>query len=160
MTRAELIAELESERARLNAVLAGVQPDQVGLPEVSGTWSVKDMAAHLAVWTARLITVLFHAERGGEPPEINRMLDDWDALNDEDYQAHKDRPYDRVMSDFHASHRQLIKRLSAWREDDLLDAGRFPWLRGRSMGEFVRQEAAEHDADHRAQIEAWLNADV
>ena len=47
---------------------------------------------HLALWTARNITVVYQAEQGQKPADIDAMFDHYDALNAEDYEAQKDRP--------------------------------------------------------------------
>ena len=121
-----------------------------------GDWSVKDVLGHLATWTSRAVTLLFNAERQQKPPGIDRVLDDWEALNAEDFAAQQDRPLDRVLADFHGSHRQLLKRLAAWDDGALFDETRHAWLRGQSVADCVREDTADHDAEHRAQIEVWL----
>ena len=156
MNKEALVERLEGERAVLNAELESVTPEQMtAAPD--NEWSVKDILAHLAVWTARMVTLLFSAERGRTPPDIDAMLldcrvDDCETLNRQDYEAQKDRPLERVLSDFHGSHRQLLKRLAAWNEADLFDRSKYRWARGKSVADLLLSEIAAHDADHRAQI--------
>ena len=155
MNKQALMERLVIERDTLNAVLESLTPEQMTAAPADG-WSVKDNLAHLAVWTARMITLLFSAERGQKPPDIDGMLEtdraEVDAQNAQDYAAQKDRPLDRVLSDFHGAHRQLLKRLATWNEADLFDTRKFSWARGHSVADLVLSEVADHDADHRAQI--------
>ncbi|MCL5998716.1 MAG: ClbS/DfsB family four-helix bundle protein [Chloroflexi bacterium] len=159
MTKQELISRIESERAQLEEAISTLLPDQMVVAGaggyVVGQWSVKDTLAHLALWTSRCVTLIFTAEQGQKPSDVDTMLEHGDALNVEDYESQKDRPLDRVISDFRGSHRQLLRRLSTWKDEMLNDRQRFPWLRGLSMGEFLTQQIADHDAEHRKQIEAW-----
>ena len=158
MTRQELISRLDAERTRLEDVIGGLPPDQMTAPGAVGDWSVKDVLAHLAMWTSRCVTLVFQAEQGQPPEDVGAMFDGFEALNAADYQLQKDRPLDRVLADFRGSHRQLLRRLGSWPEASLDDPKRFPYLRGMSMSEFLISEVADHDAEHRKQIEAWKQA--
>ena len=155
MTKQELLSRLEDERARLEDVTRALTPDQMTSAGAVGDWSVKDVLAHLAMWTSRCVTVVFQAEQGQQPEDVGAMLDDFEALNAEDYQLQKDRSLEQVLSDFRGTHRQLLRRLNAWAEADLANKKRFAYLRGQSLGEFINSEVADHDAEHRQQIEAW-----
>jgi uncharacterized protein (TIGR03083 family) len=149
MNKQELILKIEDERAQLEAVIGRLSPEQMLAPNAVGEWSVKDVLAHLTACTARSVTLIYQAEQGQAYEDV---FGDVEAQNAEDYEAQKDRPLDRVLADFRGSHRQLLKRLSAWKDADLFDKQRFSWLRGASLGEFILSETAEHEAEHRAQI--------
>ena len=155
MTKQELISRLEDERARLEDVVRSLTPDQMAAAGAVGDWSVKDVLAHLAMWTSRCVTVVFQAEQGQQPEDVGAMLDDFEVLNAEDYQLQKDRSLEQVLADFRGTHRQLLRRLSAWSEADLANKKRFAYLRGQSLGEFISSEVADHDAEHRQQIQEW-----
>jgi Protein of unknown function (DUF1706) len=155
MNKQELISQVASERSRLEEVIAALTPEQIIAANAIGVWSVKDVLGHLTAWTARCVTVIFHAEDNQEPEDIDAMLDSWDALNAEDHELQKDRPLELVLSDFRGSHRQLLRRLNGWNDADLFDTRRFQWLRGMSLGHFISTEVADHEADHRQQIEKW-----
>jgi hypothetical protein len=161
MNKRDLISDIEREREQLNAVLARVPAERMTEPGVAGDWSVKDVLAHLAVWSSRAVTVMFQAERGGKLQVPQYTSPDWAELNAKDYDAQKDRPLDRILADYHGVHSQLIKRLQAWPDEPaLFDSRRFPVLKGESLGAWVRSNSAEHDAEHREQIEAWLKKEL
>lgn len=152
MDKQEMIATINRERENLEHVIGALTPGQVTEPDQIGTWSVKDVVAHLAIWTSRCVTVLFNAEQGQDPEDIDAMFDRYDALNAEDYQAQKERPFDRVLADYRGAQRQLLRRLDAWKEDVLFDKARFHWLRGKCMGEFVMLLVTDHEAEHCKEI--------
>jgi hypothetical protein len=157
MDKRELIAGITREREQLNAMLAQVPAERMTEPGVAGDWSVKDILAHLAVWSSRAVTLLFQAERGGklQLPQSNSA--DWQDVNAKDYAEQKDRTLDRVQADFHSVHNQLIKRLQAWPDEkSLFDKDHFPVLKGKALAGYIWGNSADHDAEHRAQIEAWL----
>jgi hypothetical protein len=153
MNKQQLISTIEAERDKLEEAVAALSPGQVTEPNLIGTWSVKDVLAHLAVWCSRCVTAIFNAEQGQKPEDIDAMFDQYDTLNAEDYQTQKDRVLDQVLADYRGVHRQLVRRLNDWKEADLFDKRRFPWLRGQSIADFVVSEVPGHEAEHRGQIE-------
>lgn len=161
MDKRELIANIQTERERLNAVLAQVPAERMTEPGVAGDWSIKDILAHLAVWSSRAVTLLFQVERGGKLQLPQSNSTDWQDVNAQDYDAQKDRPLDRVLADFHGAHSQLIKRLQAWPDEKaLFDNGRFAALKNGALADYLWGDSGEHDAEHRAQIEAWLHKEL
>ncbi len=156
MTKQELISTIEAERAKLDALIGTLSDAQMNEPNAVGEWSVKDTLAHLAMWTSRNITVIYQAEQGQKAEELDEMFDDADALNAADYETQKDRPLNRILSDLRGTHKQLLRRLSAWNEADLFDQTLYSWLRGQSLGDFLI-DAVEHAAAHRKLIERGVN---
>jgi hypothetical protein len=158
-TKAGLIAGIESERERLNDVLERVPPERMDEPNAIGAWSVKDALAHLAVWSSRAITMLFQAEHGGKPipPSALFKTSDWTVINAADYAEQKSRPLDLILGDFDGTHEQLLLRLEAWQDEAaLFDPQRYASLNGNALASYVWGDSGEHDAEHRADIEAWL----
>lgn len=157
MSKAELISRIASERRALEDVLARIPAEDMLIAGVVGWWSVKDTLAHLAMWYSRAVTLLFQAERGRSLQVPRSSAPDWADINARDYESQKDRPLDRIQADFHGSHQQLIKRLSAWTDEAaLFDPRRYPALQGRTLADYVWDYTSGHSAEHRAQIEAWL----
>jgi hypothetical protein len=95
---------------------------------------------------------LYYAEQNQSPPDVDELFKHDDMVSMEDYASQKDRPLDLVLADFHGTHRQLLKRLSTWKEAALLDEQRYPWLRGRSLADLLARGVAEQDAAYRRQI--------
>lgn len=152
MNKQELISIIERENAQLEALIGTLGADQALTPRRIGDWSIKDTLAHLAMWTSRSISVLYQAEQGQAPADIDAMFDAYETLNAADYESQKDRSYDRVVSDLRGTRRQLLRRLSGWSEADLADKALFSWLRGKSMAEYLEDEV-DHSAAHRKLIE-------
>jgi hypothetical protein len=153
-----MLAEIRAEHARLLAVLARVPPGRMEEPGVIGDWSIKDVLAHLAMWYARAVTVIFQAERG-EPKPVKPAAapNPWGTLNAADIEAQKERPLDRIRVDFDGAHAQLLKRLDAWKDDGaLFDRALHKSMQGQSLASYCFGNSAEHDAEHRLEIEAWL----
>lgn len=143
MNKQELATHLDAVQAALEAAVSALPAASLAATSTAGAWSAKDILAHLAMWTARCITILFTAEEGQEPDDVERMLTDADGLKTADYDALKDRPLELVLGDWRGAHKQLLRRLNNWDESDLFDARAYSWLHGRSLGAFVDSEIGD-----------------
>ena len=152
MTKRELLEAIRKGRAELEAALTDLTPEQMTARDTGGGWSVKDTLGHVAMWESRLVTMLYAVERGVTPKVIR--AEDVDKFNVESLAEQRDRPLERVLSDFHAVHTQLLKRLEAVPERDLFDPGRFGWMEGEPLSRMVAADTFEHYAEHRPAIEA------
>lgn len=157
MNKHALIERLDAERAALNRLIKPLTADQFLAAGQDGH-SIKDALAYLAVWSSRMVALLFSAERGRQPPEIRLILSDAETSREQDYAAQKDRPLDLVLSDYHGTHRQLLKRLDSWNEADLFDRRKYHWMRGTCIADLLVSHVAERDAACRATIAAMIEA--
>jgi Protein of unknown function (DUF1706) len=159
-TLSDLITAIRAERAALDAVLARIPAERMSQPGAIGAWSVKDVVAHIAIWCSRAVTLLFQAERSGKAQSWQTQLcaSDWDTVNARDIEQQQDRALESILADYRGSHAQLLKRLEAWRANEahLFDTSRFPGLGGQTLAGEVCSVSAAHDAEHRADLEAWL----
>ncbi len=152
VSASELIAEIERERAALSALLRRLTPAQMSAPGAVGERSVKDVLSHIALWYSHAITLLFRAERGQSlhllsPPDARALQAD-------------PRPLENVWADFEGSHRQLVKRLAAWRDEAaLFDEKRYPALRGHALAAVIRQYTVALSAQCRRRLEDWLTGE-
>jgi hypothetical protein len=71
------------------------------------------------------------------------------------FQEMHERPVERVLTDFGAIRPQSIRRVEGFSERDLTDPARYPWLKGRSLWEWIAGDTFEHDQEHGEQIRAW-----
>ena len=161
MNKQELEARFRDERAKLEAVLSQLSPQQMQMAGVVGDWSVKDLLAHLSVWAARTITLMFQAERG-QTPSLGVPDDhsnDWANVNAKSYEEQKDRTLEQVLTDFRGTYIQLLKRVNVWKDESrFFDKRAFPSLRGSSVFDYAYENGPQHDMEHRQHIETWLAA--
>jgi uncharacterized protein (TIGR03083 family) len=153
MTKRELLEAIQKGRAELEAALDGLTPGQMTAPGASGEWSVKDILGHITMWESRLVTTLYAIERGATPKMFHTPAE-VDQANAESYAEQRDRPLERTLSDFHAAHAQLLKRLERVKEGDLTDPKRFRWMEGEPLERLVASDTFAHYAEHRPAIEA------
>src|SRR5215469_4384793 len=94
--KAVLLAELGASRGELESVLSHVPPERMSEPGACGSWSVKDVLAHLAVENDWLALQLERQARGEGPSseELQRVeelgLADNETRNAYYAQQHRD----------------------------------------------------------------------
>lgn len=77
----DLLAGLDAARNQLRAAIEGLPEAEMTKP-VDGTWSVKDMLAHIASWDELGATDIARASRGHIPALMSfkdEEIDDWNA---------------------------------------------------------------------------------
>ncbi len=149
MTKRELLESIQKGRAEFEAALTKLSPEQMVVPGAMGEWSVKDILGHIGMWESRLVTTLYAVERGATPPGLVHTQVVVDKVNAESFAEQRDRPLERVLADFHAVHKQLLKRLDMVKESDLFDPKRFKWMEGEPLAKLVAGDTFEHYAQHR-----------
>jgi hypothetical protein len=157
-SKAELVADIELERQRLEATLATLSEDQMLIPGVIEDWTVKDILAHITVWEQRMISWVAQATRGEEPEMLPAGMtwDDLDEWNEQTYQKHRLRPLDDVKDDFHLSYTQAMQAVHGVNERDLTDPERFAWREGRPLWVMVAANTSWHYKEHEESIRQWL----
>jgi hypothetical protein len=153
--KSQLVEAVENGRDQLLVTLEGLSDEAQGESGVVGDWSVKDILAHISRWEAELISMLFQAQRGLQPGTAQFSGSSTDELNAKWYKESKDRPLDRVWSDFDGVHEQILRRLDDLTDADLYDTNRFTWLRGKTLASYMASDSYEHEAEHAEQIRAW-----
>ena len=58
LDKAELLANMQAGYNSFEALLAGLNENQMTTPGVNGAWSVKDNLAHLSAWHLRQLALL------------------------------------------------------------------------------------------------------
>lgn len=153
MKRDELIQALEETRDRLDAVIEALSEAQLTEPGAADGWSVKDILAHLTAWEVDLLTNLGKARRGQKPGKTDWNAASIQAQNEKWYAEYLDRPLDRVLTDFHGVHRQVLRVLEDLSDQDLAAPTR--WLQGRPLMTYFIGHVLDHEAEHLPQLEAW-----
>lgn len=153
ISKREILERLRTERARLEAAIAGLSEETMRQPGVVGHWSIKDVLAHIAAWEAELVTALWYTAIGRRP----RLVDirDVDAWNERRYQENKDRPLERILNDFRGVYDQLLRRMEELTDEDLNDPHRYDWTGGTPLAEVIAENSYAHEAEHAEQIEAY-----
>ncbi len=143
--KSHLLSLMRTEHSQLEALLNSLSEEQMLRPHVVGTWSVKDVLAHLTWWEQAMISEIVHGVEldpglNGEPWSTERA----NALMVE---AKRGTPLAEVLAAFHDSYQQMLQVVEHLSEEDLASEELYTHLANNS---------GNHYAEHRQMIEAGL----
>lgn len=108
MDRQQLLKLLDKEWQALQESYAGLSDAQLAEPGVIGTWSVKDILAHVTTWEEEALKVLPLILEGGRPPRYSVMYGGIDAFNAQRTEQKRSLSLSDVMAQLEDTHRRLI----------------------------------------------------
>jgi hypothetical protein len=157
MDKVTLLEKMRSRQAGFEELLGALSTEQLTTPGVNGTWSIKDILAHLSSWQQHAQDRLQAAANGVGPstPPVTSVAE-IDDLNARFYAENKARTLPEVMADFKNTYRQVFEGVQAVSEEDLSEPNRFAWLKGTALWEVVADNTYGHIEEHLGAIEAWL----
>lgn len=123
-----------------------------------GTWSIKDVLAHLVGWDVTNIEAITDI-RAGQPPRVFQQWDpEWAQYNAELVRKYKRDHFIELLDALQTSHAALIAFVRTVPDDDFeKDYGiRSPGGRIITVAWFLQFEI-EDEGRHYQQIQAWLN---
>ncbi len=145
-TCASLCALLQDARQQLLASFRGLTDDemQTALP---GSWSVKDILAHVTMWDEMELPDMRRAARGRA--RVLDALDDAyhlvDRWNDIQFALRKTLPLEQVLGELDEARHEIVQLLASVAEEHLT-SGFMP---------AACAIQARHDRDHADQISDW-----
>ena len=153
-TMAELRERIGSSYAALEHTIGQLSDAQLTAP-IDGSWSAKDLLAHIAAWEQ--VTIHFHlGDRAFEDvtqlTSLPYATTAVDQINEAVYARDRDLSLAQVLQSFRSSHQELLAMLDQMSEADLFKTytptGRDP---GRVI-EWIIGDSYEHYDEHRATI--------
>jgi len=150
---------LERRRAlytQFDALITGLSEQQRQLPGVNGDWSVKDHIAHLTFWErVNLLDMLKAIAQGTSwtDPGLESTEEVRDQTNQQVYLQNKDRSLAGVLSDFQATHQQVMEYLEKLSEEEVKTP--YEWLGGSTLITWLSEPNGHYD-EHEQYIRDWL----
>jgi hypothetical protein len=134
-----LLDRIDEDWREFLHLLDGIPDELLLAPGAVGDWSLKDLFGHIAFWDEQAIVELDRALTSQPEREL-----DWQAMNDRDYAARKDRPLPEQRSDMHQAHATLLERLEAV-------AG----LEAARIDRAIKGSTYEHYEEHLPDLRIW-----
>lgn len=153
MDKDSLLSNIMAERAEWDELIDRVGPERMEIPDVTGSWSVKDVIAHIMWFEREMIGVArAHALIGSSLwnlPQAER--------NEAVYEEFREMPLEQVLDEARQTYAQLLVALRDLDEADLNDTSRFrdmpaewlPW-------QVIAGNTYEHYRAHVPDVRAWL----
>lgn len=160
VTTSSVIEAIDAEREHWEGLLSQVGEERMEQPGVMGEWTFKDLVAHLTSWRQRSLDRLEAASRAQPDPAqpVEPDTDTEERMNNEFYEANRDRPLGDVLEDSRQTFIRLRQIVSAFSDDELNDPDRIAWLDGESLGHaIVNGSYFSHlHKDHEPDIRAFI----
>lgn len=148
-SKEELLQRAIREYTALHTALRGLNEQQMA--EVwLGTWSVKDIVAHMAGWHREMMPALERMARGERPFPEGASYEDVDAWNAKFAAAAKGTPVAEVLLEFDRTH-QAFMRAAAQVPAERFEAGKTAYR-------IVDGSSAHHYKEHGDQIRGWRSS--
>jgi hypothetical protein len=148
-TKEELLNEAAREYKALHEALQGLNEEQ--MTEVwLGTWSVRDIVAHIAGWHREMAPALARMARGERPVPEGVSYDDVDAWNERFAAARRGTAVADVLLELDKTHEDFLKAADA--------VPRERFQPGKTAWKIVDQNSGHHYREHAEQIRAWRSA--
>jgi hypothetical protein len=165
-TKAEMLADIASNWAALNAALDRLTEAQMTTIRDPQGWSVKDHLVHLTAWE-RSVTFLLQGKArhlGLGVAERLYLTDDDDAINTAIQTRQRELPLSQALHQLREGHAQLMTLIEPLTEAELHRRARhfYPNERGDDDGPMVFNliygNTAHHFGEHLGWIESLVNS--
>jgi len=141
-----LLSGAETEFAAFKRALAGLGEAQ--MREVwLGTWSARDIVAHISGWHREMAPALQRMRQGERPIPEGVSYDDVDAWNGRFAEARKTAATADILKELDASHAAFLQAAAGVPEER--------YVPGKTAHKIVDLNSRHHYQEHRAQIEEW-----
>ena len=121
-----------------------------------GSWSVKDLLAHLVGWDITNLQAVQEILAGQYPGFFQFYDKDWQSYNARLVEQYKKEPFVDLLAEVDASHRQLITFLETLDAGELINGkARNPKGRTITIRGLLRAEASD-ERQHAGQVKAFF----
>jgi len=148
--RTTLLREIHEAWQTYAAALAACSDDAL-LEIADGTWTRKDLVAHVAWWEGSSSDAVEAVTAGRDPAPRTESTD---ATNARVEFEHKDLPAAEIRRLAAAAHERLLATIGGASDEDLFTAGRFGWMNGAALAEMVRDDTSRHYPEHVSHLVA------
>lgn len=144
-------------------LLATLSDEQITAALFDFDWSIKDVVAHLWAWQQISIARMKAATLDREPeyPKwIVASVQNWeenvDRVNALTFELQHRKPWPDVYQTWKDGFLQFLELGNQISERDLLDSGRYPWLKGYSLAGILIA-SYDHHQEHLEKLRALMS---
>ncbi len=156
MTREEILQALKQTHSDLQDAIAGIPEDAMMSQPVTGTWTIKDLLGHMAMWQQVGIQFITDYRASGNPQNLGLDNDAAvDTYNRRGADLRHDWSLARVHTELDDAQRHLIAAIESLSEDDLHKGLPAPWHSATTLEQLIAINSYTHDPEHIEQIKRW-----
>jgi hypothetical protein len=147
VTKRRLLERLDAAWQSFRGSYAGMSNAELLEPGVTGSWSVRDIIAHVTSWEEEALTHLPYVQAGRRPPKYSVKHGGIDGFNALMTERKKGLTLAEVLAEQEATHKRLLQYLEIVPDDLLATETRF---RHR-----LRLDTYSHYPKHADAIRRW-----
>jgi hypothetical protein len=147
MNRSQLLGRLGKAWNALKESYAGLSEAEMLEPGVTGTWSIKDIIAHVTSWEGESLKHLPLILAGEKPPRYSVTYGGIDAFNAQTMEKKRHLSLSAVLQQRDDTHRRLV--------EFILNVPEEHFTRETSFRRRLRLDTYSHYREHRTAIEKW-----
>jgi hypothetical protein len=147
-----ILAALREQFERWEALLANLSEEQITAPRFDFDWSIKDVVTHLWAWQQISIARMQGGVYDREPkiPQwIVGMGEDWeedaDRVNALTFENNHQKPWLEIHQNWREGFLRFLELGEKIAERNLLDGGKYPWLKGYSLAAILIASYDHHE---------------
>jgi hypothetical protein len=120
-TKAELLTLIDRSWTAMNAFVDSLTPAQLTQVKNPDGWSLKDHLTHLTAWEQSVIAFLKSQPRHEALGITQAMFlnESYDTMNEAIFRQHEHEPLDTVLSQWRATHDELLSMITMLDDDAL-----------------------------------------
>lgn len=154
-SKGDILREINTEREKLENILAQFSDEQLVVGKVIGEWSVKDIISHITAWEQRFVKWKEIIVQGKEPDDYPVTWEEVHARNEESYEVDKIKPLAQTKKEFTESFLQVIASVESIPAEMLEDLEYFEW-RKEPFWVMVASNTFWHYREHQEDIKKAL----
>jgi hypothetical protein len=132
-------------------------------PEISldvagacGTWSVKDIIAHLASYEEVLVDILSGSLEKQPTPSLDRFIEMGEHFNDAEVEKRRGKTMPELLDEFNDAHSRAMELAARISPDVFRQVGTLPWYGAEyALDDMLVYMYYGHKREHSAQIAAF-----
>ncbi len=159
-SKSELIEAIDREYSQLHTLIANMSASQMTEDGLVGTWSAKDVLAHLTEWQ-QMALGWYRAGLKNQMPQLPAPGYKWrqtPELNDAIYQKHRTRSLKAVRDGFYKSHAEIVQVIQALPNETLFGRNQYEWTGNNTLGTYFVSATSSHYLWARNEIKKGLRA--
>lgn len=141
-----LLAAIDKERGALEKYIVTLSAEQMTETDIVGSWSAKDVLAHVAEWE-HMCVGWYEAGLRGETAAMPAPGFKWNQtplLNHQIYKKYRDWPLEEVMARFQATHRHILEVITSISNEKMFTPGHFAWTKKNTLGTYMVSATSSH----------------
>jgi hypothetical protein len=153
MNKSETLDQLAESRRTFIHTIEGLSETQITQSPVEGSWTIKDLLAHLAAWEKSCLIPLHSYAAGGV--FVPEAIPDHLVWNEAQAQRWQGQTLAEIMAEYHDIRKEMVELITALPEDQWTVKLPAPWGGEATVDELCSGLVHHEKTEHLKSIHQW-----